>query len=319
MMMTPSYKKISKYLLFRLSLFGLSLIIFGLLIVNAIKQMPPKEALAVVGTLVIPSTTSTFTSTNIVTTKLTIGGADVTVSAADINKLAGIGSSSIATQLALKAPLASPAFTGNVGIGTTSPNEKLEVISRVSIADNSTANRKSLLLMNPGYAGHNYAEIGAYDYGASSLNLVLAGPTTNGNVGIGTTNPGSLLEVAGTMRLKSGTSNFTFRPNNTGSGDLTLYNETSGQYAMVINSGGKITVGTSSGTNPKNTLDIYGNSAIGTTYSGYTAPANSLIVEGSVGIGTTNPQTKLSIVDSTVPSIRLTHSCLLYTSPSPRD
>ncbi|EOG6896206.1 hypothetical protein ACLH3T_001557 [Flavobacterium psychrophilum] len=52
------------------------------------------------------------------------------------------------------------------------------------------------------------------------------------------------------------------------------------------------------GTNtPKSKLDIEGNVAIGTSYSGGTtaAPANGAIIEGNVGIGTNAPTTKLEV------------------------
>ena len=44
------------------------------------------------------------------------------------------------------------------------------------------------------------------------------------------------------------------------------------------------------------------------------------VTTGSVGVGTDNPTVKLDIVDSGSPNIALRgSSCLLYTSPSPRD
>jgi hypothetical protein len=95
---------------------------------------------------------------------------------------------------------------GNVGIGTTAPNERLEVASRIGITDGGGALRKALLLHNPGYAGHNWAEIGAWDYAGtgSPINLILAGPQTGGYVGIGTTAPNESLEVASRIGITDG-------------------------------------------------------------------------------------------------------------------
>ena len=53
---------------------------------------------------------------------------DLTVTAEELNNVAGVNSD-VQTQLDLKAPLASPTFTGDVGIGTSSPARKLQVES----------------------------------------------------------------------------------------------------------------------------------------------------------------------------------------------
>ena len=62
---------------------------------------------------------------------------------------------------------------------------------------------------------------------------------------------------------------------------------------MIIKYDGKVGIGTA---DPKSKLDIEGNVAIGSTYSGSTAaPSNGMIVEGNVGIGTTTPKSGLDI------------------------
>jgi hypothetical protein len=54
-------------------------------------------------------------------------------------------------------------------------------------------------------------------------------------------------------------------------------------HTYVVHHDNKVGIGTSE---PENNLDINGNAAIGSSYSGQeTAPANGLIVEGNVGIG----------------------------------
>jgi prepilin-type processing-associated H-X9-DG protein len=113
---------------------------------------------------------------------------------------------------------------GNVGIGTTGPNDKLEVAGgttgRVLITDGGGASRKALILEQPGYAGNAYARIESYDYGASSVKPLainalggfvgVGGYTSgtaalaiNGNVGIGTTTPSEKLDVNGNLRIEN--------------------------------------------------------------------------------------------------------------------
>jgi hypothetical protein len=92
---------------------------------------------------------------------------------------------------------------GNVGIGTTSPSEKLHISS----SDQSTA-RIRLSNTNTGSGGdnidlvagvHNVTQDGFSVYNATSnqTQLVIQG---GGNVGIGTSTPSYKLDVAGTIR-----------------------------------------------------------------------------------------------------------------------
>lgn len=87
--------------------------------------------------------------------------------------------------------------TGSVGIGTTNPNEPLEVASttaRSIISDGAGANRRGLLLVGPTVTT-DYARIEAYDYGAASGKPLILNNVGGGRVGIGTTAPGAKLEV----------------------------------------------------------------------------------------------------------------------------
>ncbi len=175
----------------------------------------------------------------------------------------------------------------NVGIGTTTPSERLEVNGNLKF---STANPNiisSSYVVIPGgiyvssgtpyFANQIQARGGIHNDTAAYLTIA-GGSSGNtyfsGNVGIGTNNPGTTrLSVVGDI-----------------AGSETLKISSSSAINFIS---GSLGVGNASGGSSK--LAVFGNQSIGTGYFSNAAPANGLIVEGNVGMGTTNPLEELTV------------------------
>lgn len=152
--------------------------------------------------------------------------------------------------------------TGNVGIGTTSPDNKLHVMKGSAGAVTGHANAP-LVVENSATAYINLLTPDANERG-----ILFGSPTAGATAG------GIIYNAAGTLE------GLQFR---------TGGNSTK----MVINASGGVGIGT---TTPVNKLDVEGGAAIGAAYSGLSAaPTSGLIVEGNVGIGVTGPLVKLSV------------------------
>ncbi len=160
--------------------------------------------------------------------------------------------------------------SGNVGIGTTTPNELLEIggNGRVFIGDGGGAARKGLLI--DGNEDGTYVRLHPYSYGENkSLNLVIS-PVGGGNVGIGTTSPSAKLEVAGTTVTTA----------------LKLSGLTggSGNRPLAVNASGEVIVDAANNNPSANAWTLTGNNI-----------SNSVLT-GNVGIGTATPTQKLSVI-----------------------
>jgi hypothetical protein len=184
--------------------------------------------------------------------------------------------------------------SGNVGIGTTNPEEKLQISTAYAFHDGGdqvfyfNQNSTSGDLRTTKLA----AEIRLSDTGeylglgispddtstASSGQLVIK---PGGNVGIGTTSPVATLHVSGTSRLGG---SVTVGAIGSESGILTIQSTSGRNTTISMNNSTDTTISNS-----------FGNINVSPT-------TNTIFTSGNVGVGTTSPVRKLSVAGSAVSS-----------------
>ena len=158
---------------------------------------------------------------------------------------------------------------GNIGVGTTSPSEKLHIYS-------GTGNGPEIRLQNStsSYYLRAYTDrlnILAYD-GGYTYSEAVSIKSSNGFVGLGTTSPGALLHVYGNLsanpitfegngssnswvRFKAGATASTWQIG-ASSGSFIIYDELVDATRIHINSSGNVGIGT---TSPSSKLHVVGN------------------------------------------------------------
>jgi len=216
---------------------------------------------------------------------------------------------------------------GNIGIGTDSPVEALHIkrsestnyassgtsdfplggaILRVENADSGDDNWGGIRLQVPNDGGTgNLAYIGAVSTSSHTPHIVFGQRTgasayaermridSSGNVGIGTTDPRTMLEISGTGGAAEGTNNVRLRLTTTGSVDAAPGIE----LQNVDNDGGNII----------SKMIARDTSAFSFEYSApdvnHHVSGESLMVintDGNVGIGTDTPQKKLHVAGDSI-------------------
>jgi hypothetical protein len=188
---------------------------------------------------------------------------------------------------------------GNVGIGITLPSKTLHVSSSsdlpIRVDSTSTANNSGIAIgsnSSIGYGGSTHSNqlvrSRQFLYSANDIVFLSSNSTsaamfiqTSGNIGIGTTSPGSKLEVNGTIK----------------SGDITVGNI---NFTGNLFQNGSAYLGSQWTTTSGNTLTYTsGNVSIN---SGFTSSFNSntlgniFTTGGNVGIGTTSPAYTLDVI-----------------------
>ncbi len=209
-------------------------------------------------------------------------------------------------------------MNGNVGIGTWTPSQILTVIGNIGIGTATGTGSGRIIapngsLASPSYGFASSTNSGLYFNqfnqliieanggiaGLSGGNTFNSGgfqgtSSTNlnfflGNVGVGSQNPGQILDVQGTVR----TTNFIMSGQSPTSGYVLTAADSSGDTTW--SSAGGVSGWTVSGNNVYETNS--GNVGIGTTF--LTTSALS-VMNGNVGIGTWAPNTALSVLNGNV-------------------
>lgn len=159
----------------------------------------------------------------------------------------------------------------NVGIGTTTPDTKLEVNSSV-VNDSRTITMTNNGSSRKGHVG----------FSGSSTLLTSNYYTTGGTSYLDDATYGGCV-----IQLSSQTTSgsfMTFNLSNAGTAAPTEY--------MRITNGGNVGIGTNA---PFSKLSVRGNLAVGDGYTGTAGPTDGAIIKGNVGIGTTAPTVLLQV------------------------
>ena len=218
--------------------------------------------------------------------------------------------------------------TGNVGIGTTAPLQKLEVVGGIRASGNaaftavSGTNEGAHLQWNrSGGQGETWL-INHLGGGTADAGIRFAGVTTstgttptewarflnNGNFGIGTTAPTQKLDVRGNLRLGedggavTGTGNVVeFIGPGINTDPIGLYRINTASDASEL----RVVVGDNLDVNDKFSVGRTTTSTEGTLATGTFTSVFTVRADGNVGIGTISPATRLDVNGNLRLAVRL--------------
>jgi hypothetical protein len=203
-------------------------------------------------------------------------------------------------------------ISGNLGVGSAQPAYKVDIIgvSRLQydtinvpgvnelIFDSTSINSSLKSSIGIGTTDTGVGARGSY-WRVNNVDRINI--NTIGNVGLGTTNPQSTLDVRGNIAAKGALSV------GTPIGYLAGLNVNSNAYIGAYQAGAFVSpnslivsgnIGVGAGlTNNLNTLDVLGGVVIGINAGFNTAPTNGLAVSGNVGIGSTLSITSKNTLD----------------------
>jgi hypothetical protein len=232
------------------------------------------------GTTAVLSTNPTFT-TDIVTPVVYGGSA-----AGSTLTLDGTSNGSPSSAYVL----INPSGQGNVGIGTTSPQNSLDVNGIARATEFNVAGTNTWSMQN-GTTLDSVANGLLLNSGASTIFSLAAG----GSVVVAGSSPFlAISDRSGGYAQRMG-----FYANQQ---TANLYSVTLNQNIFSVGTGnGNTTIGPTAygyngNTGAASVLNVLGNAAIGSGYQTNAAPTNGMIVQGNVGIGTTTPFSQLDTV-----------------------
>ena len=228
--------------------------------------------------------------------------------------------------------------SGNVGIGTSSPSEKLDVSGSIAaFGDDKSIVVKSAngtINATMGAASSSAVTRGTITVRDSGITKIVLNANDNsyfngGNVGIGTTSPGNKLEVAGNAKF-AGDGNYTLLLNrqngkptikgvvDTAShliidsanvNDAVFLQNYNGGNVYMVTGGGRVGIGT---TSPSYKLQVNGTAYINETLyvnGATTIDDNLYVTNGNVGIGATASASERLLVLSTLSyGVKISHN-----------